>query len=159
MARYDIENLIDDLKTVLQSNLPAKITALNLEKGGTMQLETPDSAAYILQSMDAAHAAYDPFIAIGVLDLPPQEGYAGKTCQVAEVGVLAVVADEGNDLEIWRRLFRYQRAIREVMEENFGFNPGQFQLKIQNQVPVALQLINDSWSHKAIGVTVTAEIG
>ena len=75
------------------------------------------------------------------------------------IAVLAVLADEGNDVELWKRLFRYHRAIREIAEEKFDFVPGHFTLGIKSQVPVELALVNGSFRHKAMGILIEAHLG
>jgi len=159
MARYDIETLITDLSTLFTTNMTAKINAINSEKNDSIVLKDLPTGGVILQSMDGKIANYNPFLYIGVVDLQGEDiPNASRSLQRADVAVLFVLADEAQDSEIWKRLFRYQRVIREIIEEKFDSMSGQLNLKVKSQVPIELALVNNSYSHKAIGVTVSADI-
>lgn len=159
MARYDIETLITDISTIMTDNLAAKIAAINSEKNDGITLKDVPSGGVILQSMDGKIANYNPFLYIGVVDLQGEDQpHQSRSLQRADVAVLMVLADEAQDSQIWKKLFRYQRVIREIFEEKFDSISGQLNLKVKSQVPIELALVNNSYSHKAIGVTVSADI-
>lgn len=158
MAKYDLETLMTDIKSCYQANMPAKIAELNTEKNDAISLSVPADGSYVMQSMDGASANWNPFMFIGIVDLvgEPTTGYSDMKPSVA---VLAVIEDDGQDVEIWKRLFRYHRAIREIAESNFDFLPGHSTLGIKSQVPVELALVNGSFRHKAMGVLLEAHLG
>lgn len=160
MARYDIESLMNSISSIVTTHISAKITSINSEKNDSIVLKDIPSGAVIIQSMDGKQANYNPFIYIGAVDIQGEDTpLTGRCVQKIDVAVLIALADEGQDVEIWKRLFRYQRAIREIFEENFDFVSGHFNLKVKSQVPIELALVNNSYSHKASGVVVSAEIG
>ncbi len=155
---YDIEMLLSDIKSVLLANLNTKITALNSEKNDSISLTAIDSTAYALQSLNGANINFDPFIFYAVQDVK-SVGQAGATSMIVDVVVAVVKEDQGMDLDIANRMFRYGRALKEVFEENFDQNAGAVKLTIQSLVPVEFMLMNSSFNHRAIGVLIQAEIG
>lgn len=159
MAVYDIEQLLTDIKTILVDNLNVKITAINTEKNDSITLDSIESSAYFMQGMDGPQTNFDPFVYIGVTDIKGEEGLMSYTATLLDIAVAIIVADEGQDVEMWKRMFRYQRALREVFEENFDFKAGTVKLSVRSQVPIEIQLLNNSYSHKAIGVTLGADLG
>lgn len=157
-SKYDIEQCLLDVKAVLVSYLNTKLAAITTEKNDTITLKTIDSSAYFIHSMDGPQVNYDPFIYIG-LQAIEGDGQMGASPSQLSIAVAAVVADEGQDVELWKRMFRYQRAIREVFEEHFEEQAGTFKFVVKDQVPIEISLLNDSYSHKAIGVTLSVALG
>ena len=59
---YDLELLMDDVKSILTSNLNTKISAINTEKSDSTTLLTVDNDAYFLQDLDHRSVNYNPFV-------------------------------------------------------------------------------------------------
>ncbi len=59
---YDLENLLDDVKGIMTTNLNTKISAINSEKGDSTTLLTVDNSAYFLQELDNTSVNYNPFV-------------------------------------------------------------------------------------------------
>jgi hypothetical protein len=158
---YDIESLLVDVQAILASNLNTKISAINSEKNDTISLGSIDSNAYFMQSMDAEQANYDPYVVYSVIDIDDEADRANFSRAVTnlQLAVVIVVSDEGNDVNISKRMFRYGRALKEVFTENFNSISEGVKLSVQSQVPVNLALINDSFTHRAVGVTLRASMG
>lgn len=158
MSKLDVEQVLDGVKAIMTANLNAAITALNTEKNDTVSLASIDSSAYFMQSMDGAQANYDPFIFYGVRDLPGEASdYPGDSAYRLEIDVIICVADHGMDVEIGRRMLRYQRVLKEIFERHFDEMPGGCKLSVKSQVPVTIQLLNASHRHKVVGVMLTTE--
>jgi hypothetical protein len=119
------------------------------------------SGGYFLHSMDQAIANFSPFIMYGITDIQsPGDINQGYTPSIVEVAVIIVVDDEGIDVNITKRMFRYGRALKEVFEENFDSAVnGAVKLQVLSQVPINLQLLNDSNKQKAVGVLLRASMG
>ena len=160
-ATYDIESLLDDILTLLQAGLNTKIAALNTEKGDEIQLETINSDAYALQSLNGPHMNFNPFVFYGVQDIKPGDDSSpyGRTSMSVEVVVCIVLEDMGQDRDIATRLFRYQRALKEVIEDGFDSNSNLVKLSVQSLVPVEFTLMNSSNGHRAIGIQIQADLG
>ena len=155
---YDIESLCDDIKTILTTNLNTKLTAINNEKADSITLATIDASAYAFQSMNGATMNFDPFIFYGVQDIQGEGGY-GQTPMQVEVAVILCLSDQGQDIDITKRVLRYGRALKEVFEEHFGDTENSAKLSVQSQVPIDIKLLNSSNPHRAIGVTLRADLG
>lgn len=160
MAKYDLETVLSDISSVVTSNIAAKISAINSEKNDSITLKDLDSNAVAIQSMDGKVLNYNPFLYVGIVNLDgeasPREA---ATLQKWDVAVLMVLSDEAQDVEIYKKMFRYQRVLQEIFEENFESLSGYSKLKVKSQTPIELALVNNSYSHKAIGVMVSGEIG
>lgn len=161
MAKYDIESLLLDIETLLKNNLNNKITAINSEKNDSIVLAQIDSNAYFMQSLDGPEVNYNPFIFYGIEAISDEATGANFsfTPMRLSIAVALVMEDSGLDVNISRRMFRYQRAIKEIFEEGFDSIPEGIKLTVQSQVPIELSLLNDSYKHKAIGVTIKADMG
>ncbi len=157
MARYDLETFLTDIKDLLVANLNTKIAAITSEKNDGLTLDTINNLAYHMQGMDGPQANFDPFVYIGVVNIEGESQLLNTITQ-PDVMVAVVIADEGMRTEMWKVLLRYQRALKEVFEENFDFANGVGKLTIKSQVPIELQLLNNSFSHKAIGVSLKADL-
>ena len=157
---YDLENLCTDIETLLKANLNTKISAINTEKNDSTSLDTIDSSAYFFQSLDGKQINYDPVIIYGISGFDPSpDGAWGFTPIHVDIDIAVVKADNGEDLNISNRMLRYQRALREVIEDNFFNLDSKVKLSVQNQIPVNLALLNSSYTHKGIGITVKALMG
>lgn len=157
MAKYDVENLLADIKTILVNNLNTKLAAIDSEKNDGITLKTVAEDAYILQSMDAKSANYNPYILYGVVDIEG-EGFGPMTQQILQIQVALVLADFGEQ-EMGKVMLRYLRALQEVIEDNWTENNNGVKLSISSLVPIDLQNINTSNRYKAVGLDIRAALG
>ncbi len=159
MRKFDLEDLLDGIKTIMTTHLNTKISAINSEKNDQITLKAVESGAYFDNTMDAAQANYDPFIFYGVSDMPGEASdYPGDSAYRAEIVVLICCADHGTDINISRRMLRYQRVLKEVFEERFDDAGGRCKLSVKTQVPVTIQLLNSSTRHKVVGVLLRTDL-
>lgn len=108
-----IEATLDALASKLTTDLPAKLDALNAESGA-IQLERP---AAILAGVDEAHDYPRIFV---IPDRTEQEwDAAGSIGWRHLIRVVSFVQDFETSV-LWRKVVRYQRAIREVVLTNRG---------------------------------------
>lgn len=158
--KTDVEDILDAVKLILTTHLNTKIQAINAEKADAYTLKEINDSAYFLQTMDAAQANYDPYIFYGVGEMAdePAPYPGGRTAYRLDLDVLIVVADHGNDVNIGRRMLRYQRALKEVFEEHFDELPGRSKLSVKSQVPVTIQLLNSSHRHRVVGVLLGTDL-
>lgn len=157
-SAYDVERFFTDLGTMLKANLNNKLTAIDSEKGD-YTIKKIDSSAWFFQSLNDSYTNFDPFVIYGVSQFEPSDDPYSVTATKMLVEIVIVVADQGQDATISGKMFRYQRALKEVILENFDSLPDCSRLKVDNQIPVDFKLINNSYLHKAIGVTIKADIG
>ena len=158
---YDLETLLDDIETLVKANLNTKIAAINSEKNDSISLATIDSEAYFFQSLDGKQINYTPFVAYGIsnFDSPEDGGHYGAAEIKVSIDVIVCLEDVGQDVNITKRMLRYQRALKEIIETNFDGLTSGVKLSVQNQLPIDVALLNSSNMHKAIGITIHAILG
>lgn len=160
----DLEVILDQLKSALQTTLNSKIDAIQAEKATgdasaarTVALSHVDNKAYFLQTLDDAIANYDPFILFG-LDDPRAQGIGPATAKNYKITVALCASDSGQDLEIARRMFRYSRALEETMEYYFARISPAIKLSVESLAPIQFTLMNSSNNYRAVGVSISVAI-
>ena len=158
MAKYDTESLLADIKTIISANFNAKVTAINLEKNDGISIDTLDSNAYFLQQLNGRMANYNPICLYGVESIE-SSSRGPLSSKKVEISVIIIAIDNGEEVEISARMFRYQRALEEIFQEkwNAGSYPVKFEIK--SLVPIPFQDLNTSNSYRAIGLLLEGNIG
>lgn len=156
----DLEDVLDNIKSVLQTNLNTKISQINSDKDDGITLDSIDDNAYYLQTLDGETINYNPYVFYGVQDIIGDNGYYSQVPQVTEIAVAVVIEDTGESVTPTRKLFRYQKALTEVITESFDSAKNQgVKMSVASQVPVELTLQNDSRRARAIGILIKIELG
>lgn len=155
--KYDMERLLDGIVNVYKDNLNAKIAEIQAEKADGMVLKTVDAAAYAVQELNGVTQNYNPYIFVGIEDIQ-SVGLGPHTADTLIMNVVLVLADEGEDVAIGRRLLRYSRAIRETLEKNWN-DTRITKAQITSLVPVDFKLQNSSQLFRAVGIEIRAAIG
>lgn len=156
--RYDFESICAEVKAIMVANLNTRLAAISTEKGDSIALRTVNAEAYFFQTLDQEPAAFDPFVFYGISEIEG-EGGATQTPMKLKIFCVVICADEGEDEFTSNRMFRYQRALREIFEENFELPESQVKLVVSSLVPVEVKLLNSTQSHRAIGVELAADLG
>lgn len=117
MARFDEEVLLNNLETVLKANLNTKITAINSEKSDSITLTAIDNNAYQLDTDDKI-SNYNPYI-IYMISEQTTEARGSATAENIVINIALIVTDNGNDLNIVKKMLRYRRCLKEVIEDNY----------------------------------------
>ncbi len=155
-VQYDVESLITDIETLLKNNLNTKLSAIDTEKNDSIVLKQVNSSAYFWD-LNSSAVNYDPAILIVESD-NESEGLGPATKQVITLNVTIIVADKYTDLFIVKRMHRYRRALREVIETNFQRLRGCDNLKIQSLPVISLDDGDGAMSFKAIGINIISSI-
>lgn len=119
----DSEVIVDEIKTILVAGLNTKIAAVEAEKvslgkGVSGGLLPVPAAAYFVQTWDDKILLFKPAIFYGVEEIEPIS-IQGVTAQKVEIFIDVVLVASPNLLDdVWRRINRYTRAVKEVMESN-----------------------------------------
>lgn len=156
--KADFETICDEIKSILSSGLNTRLGVIDSEKDDGIELKEINSNAYFFQDLNGVTINYNPFLFYGLINVEG-EGDLGHTPAKLEIFVAVAIEDRGEDISVSRRLFRYQRAVRELLEEGFDSLPSGAKMSVQSQVPVELRLMNTSFAHRAIGVIVTVDLG
>ena len=154
----DIETVCNEVKSVIQSNIVAKLAEITTDKGDSLTLDAIDTDAYFFQTLNQKTVNYNPFVYYGVAAIDG-DSQGGQTVTALDIFILVCISDEFQDLLIANKLFRYQRAIKEIFEETFDLPESGVRVRVQNQVPVDIRLSDSAEIHRVIGVTLRAELG
>lgn len=158
MPKMDVESLIEQIKGKLVAGLDAKLTEITTEKGDSLTLKPVKEAAYY-GSMNEATVNFDPFVIIAEADVANIEsnGPAVRRSHLIEVGL--VLDDSGQDPKIMKRMYRYRRAIEEVLQTAWDKIPNGVRLSVMSLPPVSLKLAGRKTPSKITGVDVEATLG
>jgi hypothetical protein len=99
----------------MQTNLPAKITEINTEKGDTA-LTVIDNSNYFTNFYQM-ELTPSRFIHYGLLD-PVVESVRGDFATTWTVFYVVFIEDQNNLPDVRKTILRYTRALYEVLEEN-----------------------------------------
>ena len=164
---YDCEDLLDDIVALLKEKLPAKIdeiAAIKSENGKEISLPQISEEAYFYQNWSDKILNYPVAIFNGVENIQAS-GSGPATYEAYRIFVEVVVIDGGIETaEIngvktavgIRKVNRYARAIREVLEDNFASLPWHTKTNIETVRPLSFTIDqNTSEEVKVGGVSIT----
>lgn len=133
MALYDFERLQNDLRTILQTHLPGRITAINSEKNDGLTLAAPANGNYFLDKHPDSGNQTSPWVIIGADQPIEVETLGGNFRQ--EFSILVTIGSHSASnlpQETVGSMFkRYTRAIMETIAQNFNGITGHCKLKMQ----------------------------
>lgn len=163
MTKYDVENLLSDIKSLLIANLNTAIAAVEAEK---ISQGLPATG---LKPVDATNGYFEQSWSDKILNITPAIFYgieqiqavgAGPaTAQIYKVFVEVVLVDSGMDVLGKNRIHRYSRAIRDVFEANYDKIPSASKIKIETVTPASFKLdLNSSEVMKVGGVSLTTAL-
>ena len=140
MARHDFETLLDEFQSVISSNLNTKITAIVAEKGDSITPPALDSNAYFLQTLDEAVANFDPFMVYGIEDIQI-ESEGPLINEKVFISAVIVLTDNGRT-NMNRIMFRYSRALKEVLQENWQIDNTSSKIRVNRYTVVPFESLD-----------------
>ncbi len=155
--KFDLESFLDGIATIYQANLSAKLLEIAAEKADGMVLKPVANEAYFFQNLGGKSMNYNPCILVGLQDIQ-SEGRGPHTLQSMVVNVVLILADEGEDVNVGRRMLRYSRALREVLEANWS-DPSILKSEVSSLVPIDFKLLESDQLYRAVGIEIKAAIG
>lgn len=161
--KFDIEDMLDKIKEILQAKLNDRVTAIEGEKtakgkGLSGGLLTFENDAYFRQTWTNEILNRDPAIFYGVEDVAA-DSVADSVAQRLTLFIEVVLVDSGQTNDIDSRIHRYSRAIKEVLAESFDAISFCSKTKIETVRPVSFKLELDSNDDiKVGGVSVSTTI-
>jgi hypothetical protein len=114
----DVEVILNRVIEVIQDNLNDKCSAIDTRKNDTITLKQFGDKAYSILTTDAQNQACNPFLYVGCRQ-PGSQGIGPGTEVQLEIDLVTVLSIEGEDTTTWKRILRYQQALKEVVQENF----------------------------------------
>lgn len=118
--KLDIEVLVGQVAAYMIANFNTKVAAINSEKADALSIKTVSDGAYFIQTLNENVANYDPYVFIGVMDPVGGESNGFESSQIVPINVALAIADSGTDPNLWRKLYRYQRALKEMFENDWN---------------------------------------
>lgn len=159
MAKYDLENLIDDIESHLQSYLPAQISDMNTEKNDGIVLDSILNEAMFLYSMGDQMNSVDPFLLIAPGTSPEAIGQGPQLAVKYLIDIVIVKADPGTDPQIFRRLMRYQRVLSDLFQKTWSQLGHMVEFKVHGILPTPVfALQSEDYPVRAVGVTLETMI-
>lgn len=150
-AKYDIESFVNDMVAILQSKLPAKISAINAEKNDTIELANIDN---YYDDVTEQVFNINQFLHYNIANIDSKSiGCQTSTTITMFFEIVFITGNSGNTLQ---KALRYTRAIREVFQEN-SKNGKYGTLKIADLIPDKAVLNNGS-DFKVAGVLLESTI-
>lgn len=169
MARkFDAEDVLDMILSVMQTDVGGGVTALNQAiaaveaektaagKGLTPALES--ITKYHEQTWTDEILNQSPVIFYGIENLSA-ESIGPATKKTYQCFVEAVVVDNQQTNDVYKRIHRYSRALEELFESKFAPSVGVGQIKIEQIRPMAFKIEEDSDDEvKVGGISVSVSI-
>jgi hypothetical protein len=159
MAKTDIESVLDGVKAFLVANLNTQIAALNAEKNDGISLKSVNATAYHLQYPQDRTELGDPFVVYDEAQEPRIEANGGMVAAVHSVGVSIVLADNGLDGDIVKRLFRYRRALQDLFSDKWAsvYGSHKFKMRLWSPTP-PFKNMETQYTGRAVGIILEVAV-
>lgn len=158
-GRSDIESFLDDVKALLATQLNVQIDEVNTDKADTITLKEVDPVdGYFFQALNTGTPNVDPFVLYGI-ETPVADSTGPSTAVKYDLFVVVVIADPGQDLDIFRRLLRYQRALMQLFASSWAsqmLNNQRYKISGLNPFPLSLVGMENAM---AVGVSLSLTMG
>lgn len=152
--KYDIETFRDEIITLIQDNLSAKITAINTEKNDSLSIDSIAAENYYNDVTDQV-VNISPFIHYGFASLESET--VGAQTRTTITMFVAVVFDNTNQTGIESKVLRYTRCLKEIIQENSKKIASASPLSVTQFLPVNFEL-NKGSDFKVGGIHITTSI-
>lgn len=155
--KYDIERLESDLLQIVQDNLSAKLAEIEAEKADSISLVAPSNSEYFSTTSDAVdNRIYS--IQYGVESVDTLSN-SSSTAEVVRLIFLRYIPELNQQQGVVRKqLYRYARAFKEIIEENFRKIPCSSTIKITTVAPQRWQDNEFAAVYKVAGIYIETEI-
>lgn len=156
--KYDLESLLDDVKTVMTNNFNTVAAAINTEKNDGLTLYGLEAEAFFLQQLNGKMQNWKLCCLYGVDEIENFPNGPDVSCKF-KLSVVLIVTDNGEEVECGKRMFRYSRALQETFRRGWVSNRGGVKLSVTSLVPIALPQLNSSETYRAVGVELEGNLG
>lgn len=151
----DKEVLLFTLRDFIRDNIGAKIDAINAEKNDGITLRKPEATDFFVQSLNQRLNNSKIPIYIGFEDPVVNESVGPSSIETDRIQIIAMVADTSskNDEDgTIRRALRYQRVLKELIENNWNDVKQKYRFKVSSVAPISFQFLNSSNQMVALGI-------
>jgi hypothetical protein len=137
-TKRDEEYFVLKMVGIIKDQLNTKIEEINSKESDSVVLDTVNSKAYYYRSFGQKTPEYDPIVIFSVGSEPT--GISGGTSsEDITLGIQMVVATkmEAISENLYKRIVRYRRALKEVTGENYSFLHA-YELSTLADIPFAI---------------------
>lgn len=153
-GKYDVESFVDNVIDTIKTNLTTKVAEINAEKNDIYNLEVVDNAHYY-EDISQQVLNANPFIYYTPVEL--ETTTVGANTSISITLAVSIVFDNTNDSGTMKKVLRYSRVLREIVQNNHALSPSASSLKVTEFVPTDIT-INDGSDFKMGGIHVTSTI-
>lgn len=162
MAQYDLESFRDEFLTLFQTEMAAKITAINTEKGavsGDLDYLTDFTSDQYIADMNEKVMNYESFVFYSWPSVVTTESFAGKYSLEVTMAFEVVFTDmEGGEIAN-NKILRYTRAMAEIVIEYANKRSSQISnLELSILAPTPIQLNQETPVWKVGGISIKGVI-
>lgn len=157
--KYDMEKILEDVKTVITTYLNTKLSDITTEKGDGLSVPSIASTSLYLQDLDQTTVNCDPFILYGISDIRV-DGSGPMSLKTYDIEIVLVKSSTYLETgEFAKIMYRYQRAIEEIFEEHWTDGENASKIIVTSLVPRAIPLMNSTHQHRACGLVLSVTCG
>ena len=158
MAKYDVETYLTDLKSIFQSNLNNRITAINAEKTGLQIPLIPDEAWYFNHIPEVW--SYNQFVVWGLNGISLSSSQPGAAIQTVDAFIEVAVQDKGQKVneQVIYQLLRYSRSLLEVATKNHDRIQGYGNLQLESLSPSLVDISGKRLRMAGINLTASFDV-
>ncbi len=120
MITYDYEQLVDKVIAILQSKLPAEITAINADKSDSYVLTNPEGYYFGLRMVDGLMLKGKCVVSVIASSEDGEDFNPGLTEENGYLEIALHYWDEKSETAE-RKILRYGKALRNVLDTNALF--------------------------------------
>lgn len=152
--KYDLEQAVYDIETLLKSKLDTEIDLIEAEKNDGVVVAGIGQDAYAIQTLNNQTMNFEQFVFIGVTDIRTN-GNGPGTIKDFGVVVMIVAGGNQNQLQNIKKMFRYGRALEQVFEKNWDrIGSHRIKFRIESIPPQDYQNLNGTKMFQAVGVVL-----
>lgn len=143
---YDEELLVKDVEALLKAKLNEEISAINTEKNDELNLDSIPDDKYVFEALDQSLLNFKGFFVMyGIVDTPVTSGNEGSDIIGTVVTISIATFDKGEKerSNIFYKLLRYRRAVRQLIKKNPDVFRGYAKPVIASLKPNAFPFGND----------------
>ncbi len=160
MARYDLEALLADLKSICTTSLNAKLTEITTEKADAVAMPEISGDAYFFQRIEKNRAAAFPaFVFYSVEDPTAADGLGPHTLEDYTITFIVVLKDTADGEKFSTRLLRYSRALKELFETASYGSKLRAKIRVSSVSPQSFGIDGLAGVFKGVGVQVKTVVG
>lgn len=155
--RYDIEDFLTDVGTLLRDDFNSKVLEINAEKADTVSLKTVEPKAIYFQGLDEKIINYSPALFYAVSGGAVNETH-GSGCLIEyDVDVYVLFTDPRHQ-NFEKMLLRYHSVLLTLFNEKW-LNYSRRKAEIKSVDPAGFAQLNETQVIRASGITLGVTYG